>query len=68
MSTAKNLSKELGKTQKSIDIARSRGVSMRELLQYDHVADRALPSMMTSKPQKHTIIAELENHEIEHFQ
>ena len=67
MSTAKNLSKELGKTQKSIDIARSRGISMRELLQYDHVADSHLfNDYMTSKPQKHTIIAELENHLANH--
>ena len=40
---------------------------MRELLQYGHVADSPLfIDYMTSKPQKHTIMAELENHLANH--
>ena len=65
-SDAHNVSTSQGgikRVQKSIDVARSRGILMREILQYDHVAASPLfYDDMTAKPQKHTIITELENH------
>ena len=35
--SAKKATKKIGEAQKKIDIARSRGYSTREILQYDHV-------------------------------
>ena len=61
--TAQGVSKELGKAQKAIDVARSRGISMKEILQFDLITTSSLfDDDMTSKPHKHTIMKELENH------
>ena len=51
--TAKEVSKELGRAQKAIDVARSRGISMREILQFDLITTSSLfDDDMTSKPHK----------------
>ena len=42
LNTAEEVSKELGKAQKAIDVARSRGISMREILQFDLITTNSL--------------------------
>ena len=55
--------KEVGRSQKHNDIARSRGIPMREILQFDHADDNFLfDGECTSKPEKHKIISELEKY------
>ena len=61
--STEKVSKELGKAHQAIDVARSRGISMREILQFDLITTSSLfDDDMTSKPHKHTIMKELENH------
>ena len=61
LQTKKATSKKLGKMQKEIDMARSRGIATSELLKHDLVEESPLfhGDDMT-KPQKHIMIQELE--------
>ena len=53
--------KEINEAQRSIDIARSRGVPLRELLHYDLITDSSLfDGDFTTKPAKHIFVTELE--------
>ena len=59
----KKAMKEVGRSQKHIDIARSRGIPMRKISQFDHTDDNFLfDGEGTSKPEKHKIISELEKY------
>ena len=53
--------KELNEVKKNIDIARSRGVPLRELLHYDLITDSSLfDGDFTTKPANHIFVTELE--------
>ena len=59
----KKAMKEVGKSQKHIEIAGSREISMRGILQFNHIDDNFLfDGESTSKPEKHKIVTELENY------
>ena len=56
------LVKELSNVQKNIDIARGQGITLSEILQHDLLATNVLFSDdITSKPEKHMLVKELEN-------
>ena len=54
--------KEVTEAQKLIDIARSRGITMSEILQYNLLTNNSLfEEQVPSKPDKHKIVTKLEN-------
>ena len=54
--------KEVAEAQKLIDIAKSRGIIMSEILQYDLLTNNSLfEGQSPSKPDKHKIVTKLEN-------
>ena len=54
--------KEVAEAQKLIDIARSRGITMSEILQFDLLTNNSLfEGQPPSKPDKHKIVTKLEN-------
>ena len=48
--------------QKQVDIAKSRFISMPEILQFDLVPSALFEGNFTAKPEKHLLITELEKH------
>ena len=59
--TSKLVIKEISQAQRSVDIARSRLITMTELLDFDLTAQNPLfDGDFTTKPAKHLLIAELE--------
>ena len=61
ISTTNNIRKEMGQAQRSIDIARSRKVLLRNILTYDQIFD----GDMTTKPDKSSLMKTLESSLIE---
>ena len=61
-STAKSATKQLGQALRQIDVARSRGVPMKDILSYDHSKGTALFDKygLTTKPDKSELVRELE--------
>ena len=58
--SAKKATKKIGESQKKIDIARSRGYSTREILQYDHVEYLCFDEGNLTKHKKHELLVPLE--------
>ena len=58
--SAKNATKKIGKAKKKIDIARSRGYSTSEILQYDHVEYPCFDEGNLTKQKKHKLLVPLE--------
>ena len=58
---AKLTTKFLGKAQKNIDIARSRGFTNKELLQYDHLDSPLFDNKGLARHKKHEIMTQLES-------
>ena len=55
------LKKKIGLGQRDIDIARSRGVSMKKLLEYDHMEQSVIfEDILTKKPDKSSLVKALE--------
>ena len=60
---ARFVRKKTGAAQKQIDIARERGISMKEILCYDHSDECMLfDEDLVAKPAKSELITELEKH------
>ena len=57
-----DVTKYLGQAQRDIDVARSRGISMNDILRYDHTMTSPLfdEDGLTSKPNKYELVKELE--------
>ena len=53
--------KEVAEAQKLIDIARSRRITMSEILQYDLITKIFFEGQPPSKPDKHKIVTKLED-------
>ena len=58
--SAKKATKKIGEAQKKIDIARSRGYSTREILQYDYVEYPCFDEGNLTKQKKHELLVPLE--------
>ena len=58
----RDVTKYLGQAQREIDVARSRGISMNDILRYDHTMTSPLfdEDGLTSKPNKYALVKELE--------
>ena len=54
--SAKKATKKIGEAQKKIDIARSRGYSTREILQYDHVEYPCFDKGKLTEHKKHKLL------------
>ena len=60
---ARFVRKKTGAAQKQIDIARERGISMKEILCYDHSDECMLfDEDLVAKPAKSELMTELEKH------
>ena len=59
--TATVMKKKIGQGQREIDIARSRGVSMKKIIEYDHLEQSLIfEDILTKKPDKGSLVKSLE--------
>ena len=57
------MNKKIGQGQREIDIARSRGVSMNKILEYDHIEQSLISEdILTKKPDKGSLVQSLEGY------
>ena len=61
--TATVMKKKIGQEQREINIACSRGVSMKKILEYDHIEQSLIfDDILTKKPEKSSLVKALEGY------